>query len=420
VVLLAQRVAVHRRDPACELRHFLAAVLLDGGCRQLLVRTRADLRRMEEEMLSPEDWRIGDLDNRFADQLVLGMDAGNAFRAAARVQTRHADDRLSVEHFVLALCSGGRLSVHLGGDQGRPEWAHYDVDAAAVRQEIQVLRAEQQDRRGPVPAPIFGCLPLEETVKVYTSARVVLSATSLLTILVWGKSVTAILMGLRRVVSETFVLTLVATTLSLILNYAGLAAIREHQDVRHDVRNASMQDGARPDAPLGAAFDLVREHPQAEVWSDKLKASATQLNGLVLWAWAELALDLPLIGMNLVQGNVCDSYRFGITAASRSTLVSEGLHMPVPMQCDHSDVMLLTMVATFLAVKLYMCWAILALWHQYAFGWTTTETRGAPYLDPLTVGSFWPALAGGAKRVRAGLGGQEAQPLLNKARLGQA
>merc|ERR1719231_256233 len=53
-----------------------------------------------------------------------------------------------------------------------------------------------------------------------------------------------------------------------------------------------------------------------------------------------------------------------------------------PMHCTREDIFLVIALIAWMVLKLYMCWCQLALWHEYSYGWTTTELRGYSYLDP--------------------------------------
>ncbi|CAK0887582.1 unnamed protein product [Prorocentrum cordatum] len=83
--------------------------------------------------------------------------------------------------------------------------------------------------------------------------------------------------------------------------------------------------------------------------------------------------------MLLVHGNVCGGYVYGITSV---TMMSGSPPRSALMHCRRSDYAALIAGPAWLALKLYMCWAVLALWHRYAFGWTTTDFRASGYLEP--------------------------------------
>lgn len=177
-------------------------------------------------------------------------------------------------------------------------------------------------------------------------------------------------------------LRLAGSLLCVIFNVLGVVAIRTHRSTREQVREAACRVGAREDAELGAAFDLIREDPLTNQWRASLRRSAAWLAALLIWGPAELLLDVPIFGMLLVQGNVCGSYAHGVLRVSSARIVPSGFQ--VPMHCGVTDTAVLILLAAYFLVKIYMCWAVLALWHQYAYGWTTTDFRGAGYLDPFS------------------------------------
>merc|ERR1719240_336194 len=67
------------------------------------------------------------------------------------------------------------------------------------------------------------------------------------------------------------------------------------------------------------------------------------------------------------------------------------------MHCSAKDYHLLGWGLGLVLLDLYMMWCFVSLWHEYAFGWTTTDPRFAMYLDPFACvhEEAWWGLAGG-------------------------
>jgi len=248
--------------------------------------------------------------------------------------------------------------------------------ARGLRERIQEAHREQSTEPGPPPAPVFGCLPVEECVMVYIAAQILLCLLSVLCILFMGRSL-GVLAGLRTV-QEMRLVELFSSCCGLLLGGMSLYCIFGHRQARVEIRQAAHIAGARWAAELDEAWNTVRTNEKAPVWLDQMKTGASYLSFNLGWNTLQLFVDVPVFLGVLTFGDVCGAYSYGLMKASSNHLQSLS-----PIHCTSSDLTLIIGLAAWIVLKLYMCWCQFALWHEYAYGWTTTELRGAAYLDPL-------------------------------------
>jgi len=283
----------------------------------------------------------------------------------------------------LALTSGGVIVLTPKGNNASAFGSQlaapsiYQVpNARGMREYIERDLRENCDDPGPPPAPAFGCLPVEECVMVYIVLQVLVCSISVVTVIFYGRSV-AVWVGLRTV-NELRTVELLSSVGGLILGVAALWGISCHRAARIDIRDAAYKAGTRWAAELDEAWGVVRTMPDAPSWLKDMKNAATYLSFNFGWNVIQLFIDLPIILGILTFGDVCGGYSFGIMKVSALHLQGQSR-----MHCTSDDVHVIAFLVVWIVLKLYMCWCMLALWHEYAYGWTTTELRGRAYLDPI-------------------------------------
>jgi len=104
---------------------------------------------------------------------------------------------------------------------------------------------------------------------------------------------------------------------------------------------------------------------------------------VLLWTPLDVLLHLPLLGMLVVGSNTCGAYISGVSQVSSARLAAAP-GLTEPLKCSLVDLMAIACVLVFFAVKAYVFWALLILWHSYQFGWTTTDLRALPQLSPFS------------------------------------
>jgi len=412
VLYAAEKCAVDFGSTTVDKNHLIAALLQDNESKQLLEYGGVDVQKMISELqqasifLAGEKYGNTQLFDAGHDPLPYGVDATSLLAEAAREQWKAYEPRLTADHLLLALTSGGSVIMSPKGNQGEP--SVYPVpQGRAMREFIEDAHREQSTEPGPPPAPVFGCLPVEECVMVYIAVQILVCLLSVGCVLFMGRSV-GVLLGLKTV-NEMRLVELFSSTLGLLLGGTALYMMFQHRSARTDIRMAAYSKGARWASELDEAWSKVRTMKEAPMWLDQMKSGALYLSLNLGWNVVQLFLDIPVIFGVLSFGDVCGSYTYGLMKASSAHLQSLS-----PMHCTDSDLMLILGLALWVTFKMYMCWCQLALWHEYAYGWTTTELRGSSYLDPLVPlpKGVLRQMAGLPKMAQKRLGANEKTPLM--------
>lgn len=388
----AERLAVRFGSTTIDKNHIVMALLTDTESRQLLQYGGVDVARIENDLKSGGSFLAGEKYGEermfeFYDPLPLGADATPLIAEAAREQWGAFQSRLNADHLILALTSGGMIVLTPKGKDVQTVGGRvvsrdatptmYPVpNAWGMREFIERDLREACNDPGPPPALVFGCLPVEECVMVYIGLQVVVCLTSVITVVFFGRSV-AVWVGMRTV-NELRTVELLSSLIGLLTGGLALFGISGHRAARIDIRVAAHKAGARWAAELDEAWGRVRSFPDAPTWLNDLQRGATFLSLNFGWNAVQLFIDLPIIFGILTFGNACGGYSFGVTRVSELHLQGQ-----TRMHCTSEDVSLITFLIAWMVLKLYMCWCMLALWHEYAYGWTTTELRGRAYLDPI-------------------------------------
>jgi len=391
---------------ACGRRHLVTALLEDDDLRLLLEAGGADVARMAEELTPEQEGVAAEPRRGLETGLPLGPDFEATIHEAVFLQARAGDDKLRADHLVMALCRDGEITVGLGGHEGTgPRLASYSVNAAQVREHLEAIKRHAQASRprpGPPPPLLCGCLPLEEAVAAYAALEALVHAAGLCRL-----AAPQLDLGLPKALGSTAPLEAAGGLLGLVCCILGLAGICGHRHARWQLKLAAYRLGAAWDAGLDVAYGAARGEPEAPGCFQALQRAAERLALLLAWAAAELALLLPACGLALAEGNVCGSYDAALAPVGRAARQS-------PLHCGPRGMLLVSLLAAVLLLKAYMCWALLALWHQYACGWTTTDARGPAFFKPF---SPFPerlalALAGAPGRRPPARPADETSPLL--------
>lgn len=417
-LVLAQRAAIRSGAASCDRCHLVIGLLQDPICLDFLrvggVDGQVLLQELEEvcgQRYGAGEWM------QHTEMLPLGLDATSLIAAAARLQWHAGESKLTPDHLLLALCAKGEVMVmpahsYLGPNMASGQHAGHcrAVDVVAMRAAHLANRRKLEALTQAVPgAPLFGCLPLEETVAVYLAVQLIVSFMAVCTIIVFGYGLDVLFgLGLKPT-TNTYLLECLTGIVDAILATLALVGIHGHRLARWDLRNAALEAGARWDTELDVAYEAASGHVDRERWRRKLKRGADWLLPTVGWSIVQLFVDVPIIITSLTLGDICGAYEHAIPDISHSGW----LRYRMPMHCSGFEWMEIACLFTLLMVRLYMCWGLLALWHEYAYGWTTTDLRGAAYLDP-----FVPLpqaairfLAGLPRYAQRRLGGPEAAPL---------
>jgi len=411
VLYAAEKCAVEFGSTTVDKNHLIAALLQDNESKQLLEYGGCDVQGIISELqqasifLAGERYGAAQLFDGGHDPLPYGVDATSLLAEAAREQWKAYEPRLTADHLLLALTSGGSVIMT---PKGGGEPSIYPVpNGKEMRNFIEDAHREQSTEPGPPPAPVFGCLPVEECVIVYIAVQIFVCLLSVGCVLFMGRSV-GVLLGLKTV-NEMRLVELFSSTLGLLLGMTALYMMFQHRSARTDIRMAAYSKGARWASELDEAWSKVRTMKEAPMWLDQMKSGALYLSLNLGWNVVQLFLDIPIIFGVLTFGDVCGSYSYGLMKASSAHLQNLS-----PMHCTDSDLMLIVGLVLWVVFKMYMCWCQLALWHEYAYGWTTTELRGSSYLDPMVPlpKGVLRQMAGLPKMAQKRLGANEKTPLM--------
>eukprot|EP00927_Polykrikos_kofoidii_P049085 TRINITY_DN43216_c0_g1_i1.p1 TRINITY_DN43216_c0_g1~~TRINITY_DN43216_c0_g1_i1.p1 ORF type:complete len:644 (-),score=98.32 TRINITY_DN43216_c0_g1_i1:229-2076(-) len=402
----ARRVARECGAPACDRGHLVASLLQDPVSRRLLEVAGANVSQMEGRMAfaiacaarseeadsaapSRGQPRKFITDAMNLHNLPFAFDLKATLCDAAMLQQNAGDELLTTDHILLAMCSGGQLSINAPAVPARgvaAERLSYAVDAHVFRHRLRANRCPSK-AGGPADvdagATVFGCLPLEELVIVWGVVRCVgflVAALFFLASIVFemitsmefrflGGSVERLLGALFAVVGA-------------IVSWGAVQGIRGHRLARQCVEEAARDHGVGSGAGLGEAFEVVRGETEASRWSHRMKTGANVLWLLVMWSVLELVADVPVLGMAAFRANLCGSYINGQVAISR---LGFWFSSPVPMHCSHEEKFIIVGVILWQVMKLLLCRAVFLLWHEYMHGWTATDLRGGAYLEPMSI-----------------------------------
>jgi len=405
IVCAAQGVAIARGDTTCEKRHLLAVLVANYEFRRMLELARVDVNRMSSELTLRCDAEGERQPNTFLDSVPCGADLDALLHTAMHVQSQCGDELLRVDHLLFALCAPGEICVKPSavgtGSLIVEGMIRYEVDGKAMSEQLATIRGHFQAAKAlanPNPqqvAPtIFGPLelPLEETVLVYCIFRALSALISVVGMLIGSGTLLEAVVGKNVTAHESQTLEWLEGLWCISFNIVGIRAIGGHRRARKEVQAVSMKLGATGGEELDKAFDIVRDKPGAAEWLSTFRLGATGLAFLLLWGPFELFMDLPIMGLSMVNADVCHVYSHGIARVSSARIVP--LSMQVPLHCTMVDLVALATAVCYCAFRAYMCWSVLALWHGYAFGWTTTDFRGAAYL---IMNPFQPAFGFGER-----------------------
>lgn len=310
--------------------------------------------------------------------VTLGQSAIEVLTAAVHEQHGRDDHILAPEHLLLAACRGGVITIDRGQADPNLSALFERVRVDLIIAEMDRQKAEAMPLRGPPPPIVLGCLPVEETVAVYAFLEVVLCIISLLCWLIIKDGITSLL-GFTR--HGTPFLAILVCACGAGFGILGVLGIVKTRGAREHVLTAVKQrlGPAAASQPFGLAVESVRGSPEAASWLKELSQGAKLLDLYFGWSVARFFLCIPVFFMDLVLSNVCGAWIHGLANVS---VVVEGSLNLAPMHCTTWDWLAIIFTVFVLVLSMFMAWCTFILWHEYTYGWTTTEIRALPYLDP--------------------------------------
>jgi len=168
----------------------------------------------------------------------------------------------------------------------------------------------------------------------------------------FGKDLTAIFLGLKSF-SETWTIELVVCLVGLLFSFLGIMAIARYRTARAS----------------------VGEYGSAR------KSAASRLLRYLLYYAVRVVFMIPMIGTNMVAGNVCGTFVHGI-AAITGAFTTGGLH------CTAHDLQLVLIILVFVALDLYLLWGTLCLWQLYRYGSLSSDQKSILYSGPLLTSQY--------------------------------
>lgn len=190
---------------------------------------------------------------------------------------------------VLALCGDGDIVVDIARGTAQEQHAVYPVKSFVVREQLDDIKRHAQAakvRSGAPGALAFGCLPLEETVAVYTMVQAAWHVFSMGLMVYMG----------TQAVHHMTPIELFQNVVGAAVSIVALLGISGHREARRAVKEAAFSLGARWEAELDVAFDSIRMEPQAPEWLRLLHRGAEWVRLLVLWSPVDLLFDMPILG----------------------------------------------------------------------------------------------------------------------------
>lgn len=467
ILSTADSIAAESGSHVTNRNHIIAALLQDDISLWRLRLAGVDIDAMSAELRSGSYLTGGEvgLPRRLAAQKMhFGSDASHLMSEAAAEQWKAEDDRLTADHILLALCShegpmrladlpteklqnlahARRIKLpgsdkkqivatlraagvedripqvvltpthQMQAQQNAGFWNYTGSniflapEVHKIRADIEMSRLQNMVPHGPPAPKVFGCLPLEEIVAVYIILQVLACTASVCCLVFQGRGL-GVVINLRTV-DEMRSVEFIQSFLGICVGAAALYGIDRHRWARREVREAAYQKGLRWDAELDEAFDAVRQDEDAPLWLSWLQKAASWLSFNLMWNGVQLVVEIPIFAMFLIYGNVCNSY----THAMNHITPGFAAYGEAPMHCSNHDFLNIAIMVSIILIEMYMSWCMLSLWHQYAYGWTTTDLRGSAYLDPFgpLPESFMRQLMGLPRAAQRRLSGPEGKPII--------
>merc|ERR1711957_222686 len=202
--------------------------------------------------------------------------------------------------------SSGKADTFMVVPATNGRWTSYQKTKDCQSWNNAVAHAElgqrDPDRRvqGSPGATLFGCLPLEETVVLYTLVDVVVSAVSLVCLLLLNRSFGSLL-GLRTV-QEMRTVEIVVSCISLVLGIAAIAGMWSHRSARYRIKEIARDANVGWDRELDEAFGavLASDRDEGQKLLIMLKKGSRMTGWLMVWQGMKLFINIPIFGMVLV------------------------------------------------------------------------------------------------------------------------
>lgn len=228
-----------------------------------------------------------------------------------------------------------------------------EESAAAAREELLLLEFKQEvlaarlslATPGLVPR-IFGCLPLEETVLIYTllCGLMCLSGLLIYGFAGHGPGAWAFMVKVPKV-SQTVWFEVVLYVVGVLFSVVGLLAIGKDQLSRGMARRFQK---------VGLAFLELDRAPKL--------LSTSMLRGFLVFTIMRIAFFIVLTGLTLIVADVCGAYRFGMANTSMELPL---FSVAEPLHCTHKDFAVLLAVLGVMCLDGYLAWGTWSLYSLY-------------------------------------------------------
>mmetsp|Transcript_17998 Transcript_17998/g.42045 ORF Transcript_17998/g.42045 Transcript_17998/m.42045 type:complete len:609 (-) Transcript_17998:72-1898(-) len=360
VLCNARALAVERGDGEVQKADIAASLVEDDSAQELLRASGVNIAQLSASSVQP--WGGNgtfSAPSRLSVRFSLG--AQDLIVAAVAQQQEIGQPKLVVADLVIALCGNGKVDV--GTMQS--------VDMTALRQKIDDMRREETLREaypGPPPVRFMNALPAEEMCLVLLVFQLLFSIVSLWCFIVYGMGIVQRILRLRTLPSMWWLEFLVQVA-NVAFCCMGLSAIFKNQQGRKAVRARAYEIGVRWGAELGECFAAVMNETIADTWLSKLSTSSRMLFTVLLWNAVQFFLEVLIYIMMLLIGDTCGFYMHGLMAIAQ--MGPNALEARV--DCSRYDTMAMGATLCLLGFRIAFAYALLVLWHEYGFGWTTTD-----------------------------------------------
>mmetsp|Transcript_35246 Transcript_35246/g.64440 ORF Transcript_35246/g.64440 Transcript_35246/m.64440 type:complete len:605 (-) Transcript_35246:58-1872(-) len=290
---------------------------------------------------------------------------------AASLQMLFGHRQLQVEHLVAALCILGR------GSNG--------VNTAKLTSRLEEL-CEEEDMRtlkaGPPPVRLSGIFPAEDTCLVLSVCQLLFSFVSLIYCIFYGMSLLQRVLSVRPL-NSLWWLEFLLHVGNVAMCIVGIGAIQKNRQARRDIRAQAYRKGVRWGAELGECYLAVKQ--DAEKSLDALETSSKSTYRVLLWMVVQFFLEVLIYLMLAAVADLCGFYLHFLTIVAQlgpGTMYSR-------VDCSRHDVILICTLAVFICLRVWFAYALLVLWHEYGFGWTTTDAGIGALIPSTRVPDSW-------------------------------
>lgn len=315
-------------------------------------------------------------------RLLMGHEAMKLIEAGMKVQQELSEQHLWSGHLVAALSVDGAIEMDASPAFRQRNYGQrrFSVNSRAIREELERMAIHEKSKVSvavqeyPPPAKVFACLPVEPTILVYAVFQVLVASVSLVSLVFCGNGIAGFF-GFRTP-REVHILEGVSHLMAAGCSALALRGIVLHRRAHRRVFEVGHLYG------VGFGETFASFDPNSEVAQNVLQMLklATRFMGIFsLWCIVQIFWTNPVVAMYFVVADWCGTYNAGLNFVSETSVGQAQRSFPV--HCNNYKRSLFVIVLVYVALTVYMCWAVIMLWHTYRCAWKATECGFYRYLD---------------------------------------